>query len=332
VLDAGETGQISVVITNPGAVAISDVTATLSSAMSSLHITSPTVAVGAVPPHGTATATFDISIDEALTAAVASDLRIQIDSPTACAPVTVPISIRLNTDDRANSSATDTFDAGASVWTPAGSANLWTHARKTALDGVWLGSDAGKLSDTSLVSPALTAGGGSLKVTFNHRFSFEYSPDQNSVPTAWDGGVIEYSTDGGTSWQDVSTIASPGYNHTIATGDNPLSGRQAFSGTNPALPGTDSVTLDFGKHLANQTFQLRFRIGSDSNTGGGGWEINDVAFSGITGKPFPTLADNTCGVIPDSGGCCDARGSWSGSSGAAVLVLAVVLRRRRRRA
>jgi hypothetical protein len=54
------------------------------------------------------------------------------------------------------------------------------------------------------------------------------------------------------------------------------------------------VTLDFGTALAGKKVKLRFRMGSDLNTGAEGWFIDDIAFAGITSTPFATIVANTC--------------------------------------
>jgi hypothetical protein len=241
------------------------------------------------------------------------------------------------------------FDAGMTVWTathvpqtPDDTAELWTHARKTALDGMFVGVDAGAPSDASLVSPPIKAGPGDVTLTFSHTFSFEIAPAGANPEQPFDGGVIEISSDAGASWQDVSTLANPGYNKTLvgtpAATMNPLSGRMAFGGKNASNPAPDTVTIDFGTQLAGKTFQIRFRVGSDTNTGAAGWAIDNVAFTGIVGTPFPTLvpdAGSCAGVdhpkIVDNGGCCQAGGMAGGNVAAGFGVLALLLGRRRRR-
>jgi uncharacterized protein (TIGR03382 family) len=111
----------------------------------------------------------------------------------------------------------------------------------------------------------------------------------------------------------------------------------AFGGKNPMNPAPDTVTLDFGTQLVGKTFQIRFRVGSDTNSGGAGWAIDNVAFTGIMGTPFPTLIADTgtcAGVdhpkIVDDGGCCQAGGMAGANAAAALGVLAMLLRRRRK--
>ena len=94
--------------------------------------------------------------------------------------------------------------------------------------------------------------------------------------------------------------------------------------------------------LAGRTFRIRFRIGTDSGTGAAGWDIDDVAFTGIEGLPFPAELpdDGVCDGAPPTGGDDDplkagGGGCCSGSTGGGALlslgVLALVLRRRRAR-
>ncbi|MGH2897310.1 MAG: MYXO-CTERM sorting domain-containing protein, partial [Solirubrobacteraceae bacterium] len=114
--------------------------------------------------------------------------------------------------------------------------------------------------------------------------------------------------------------------------------------------------------LAGKAFRLRFRVGSDVDTGAPGWDIDNVVFSGILGTPFPTLVADPghCramvappagdgngksagdgddpgsddGRATDDGGCRTGAGAGTGvGAGAALWIgLLMVLRRRRRRA
>jgi hypothetical protein len=119
-------------------------------------------------------------------------------------------------------------------------------------------------------------------VTIQHAYDIE---------ATFDGGVIEYSTDGVT-WQDVTTAgAMPGYGPPLLTNTgNPIAGRAAFHGTSPGFPARSQLTLDFGTQLAgNNIVYLRFRIGTDGGVGGAGWDIDDIQISGIVNLPFPVL-------------------------------------------
>ena len=85
----------------------------------------------------------------------------------------------------------------------------------------------------------------------------------------------------------ASTLVTPGYGGTIFVGSgNPLGGRQAFVGRNASYPARDHLTLNFGTAFTGQTVRIRFRIGTDEAAADYGWEIDNIAFQGITNKPF----------------------------------------------
>jgi hypothetical protein len=107
--------------------------------------------------------------------------------------------------------------------------------------------------------------------------------------------VIELSTDDGGTWQDVTAFGvTPGYGAPLEVGgENALEGRPAFTGKSPGYPARSNVTLDFGTQLAGQQVHLRFRIGSDFIVGAAGWNIDNIAVSGITNTPYPALAAET---------------------------------------
>jgi hypothetical protein len=51
--------------------------------------------------------------------------------------------------------------------------------------------------------------------------------------------------------------------------------------------------MDFGTQLAGQQVRLRFRIGTDVFVGAVGWNIDNIAVTGITNTPFPILTAET---------------------------------------
>ncbi|MEO7732354.1 MAG: MYXO-CTERM sorting domain-containing protein, partial [Kofleriaceae bacterium] len=335
VLDAGETSRVEVQFSNPGPVDLTAVQITLSSTNPSVTITAPTVMIGDLKAYAVSSALFYVQLAASVSAPAIADLKATITSADGCGPVEVPMSVRVNTDDAEETSATDDFNAGASAWTPEG--DEWTHARKTALDGFWHGTDAGQPSDSTLTSPTLTAGPGALSLTFTHRFSFE-----GTVEEAFDGGVIEISTDGGKKWLDVSTVADPHYNVVITAGPSRLSELPAYGAESAGYPEVSMVTLDFGDKLAGMSFLLRFRVVSDPAAGAPGWDIDDLVFTGLANTPFPTLIANVKSCDPgggsgsgsdgkDDGGCQTSGRSAGGGTLAALAVLGVVLVRRRRR-
>ena len=337
VLDSGETATLKIQVANQGHAPLTNVEMAVTSTAPGVTIVSPPTTIAQLDQFATTDLEVEVKLEGA-TAPVAGDLALSITSTGGCAPtVTIPVAFRLNVDDRAEASATDSFDTADSVW--AAWTSAWSHIRESALDGAWHGDDLGSVSDTYLTSPLLQASPTEpLVITFHHAYSFEVANNQ-----MFDGGVIEYSVDDGATWEDVATRASPGYTGVIANGSgNALADRMAYTGENAAWPATDTVTLDFGTALADKPFRIRFRISTDAGTSAPGWTVDDVAFSGIVGTPFssqeaddgvctPTDPGDDDPQMGDGGGCCDAGALHTGSCGLALGVLALVLRRRRRR-
>jgi Zn-dependent metalloprotease len=100
---------------------------------------------------------------------------------------------------------------------------------------------------------------------FHHAYDFEY---------AFDGGVVEYSTDGGGTWFDLGPMnLENGYNATLSTSFyNPLGGRDAYAYESHGYL-SSRFTLD---SLAGQDVRFRYRIGTDNSVDDLGWLIDDV--------------------------------------------------------
>jgi hypothetical protein len=129
---------------------------------------------------------------------------------------------------------------------------------------------------------------------FKHTYSFE------NLTTPFDGGVLEYSTDG-LLWTDAGPlITEGGYTGVIdpASG-NPLAGRDAWVQMKPDFPAFGTVTVNL-MSLRGQSVQFRFREGSDLNTGAPGWWVDDIVIrTGGVCTPGP-VTTNTPGTIATS--------------------------------
>jgi hypothetical protein len=300
VLDNGETGTLTVTLQNSGSTVLSATTATLSS--TNPHISFPGGTTINFPPSAQ-TATTTATIPVRLTGASGielADITINYNDPglAVAGPQTAVATFRLNSDQLANSSATDDVESSHTVWTTGtqSTTSVFQRIQIAANDHRWLGPDDPIAGLTWLQSPPLqVAAGGNFSFTFKHRFDFEAAgPAQG-----YDGGQIQISTDGGTTWTDIGASAVPGYNGTIVnySGDNnPLAGKPAYVINNAAFPAQETVTVSLGTAYAGQSVMVRFVIGSDDGGGGGGWEIDDIAFTNITNTPFDTL-------VPNAGAC-----------------------------
>ena len=101
---------------------------------------------------------------------------------------------------------------------------------------------------------------------FAHAYGFE---DPN-----YDGGVVEYSTNAGSTWTDAGSLFDVnGYTGTIASGfANPLVGRSAFVADSH---GYISSRLNLSS-LSGQSVRFRWRMGLDSGGYDWGWWLDDV--------------------------------------------------------
>ena len=112
---------------------------------------------------------------------------------------------------------------------------------------------------------------GDCRMQFNHAYGFENS----GTTRYWDGGVLEYSTDGGANWTDAGTLITAGatYGGKIFGGStNPLKGRDAFVHDSY---GYTASQLDLTS-LAGSSVRFRFRMGTDGAVDEFGWFIDDV--------------------------------------------------------
>ncbi len=132
------------------------------------------------------------------------------------------------------------------------------------------GYDLEDISDSAIaMTKSISVPPGGL-LHFRHAYGFE-----STEGASYDGGVVEYSTNGGASWHDASgmIVAGEDYSDVLATiSDNPLGGRPAFAGDSA---GYGSTRLDLTP-LVNQSVRFRFRIGTDESVGDYGWFIDDV--------------------------------------------------------
>lgn len=303
-LDAGEAGTLRVVVQSGSLVGAPGTTLTV--VASDPAVTFPegaTVTLAELPPFAEIEVPIRVELAEGGAGDAPVTLAVTLANPVACEPeVTLVRPLRVDVDDVPTASAVDGFESLIDVWTPEGdlASDIWKRDFSSGAGSVvWHGVDYGAISDSALVSPPLVVSSDQpLVLSFSHRHSFEASTDAGGDFVFWDGGVVEVREDDG-PWQDVSTFGAPSYGGTIGNqADNPLSDREGFVAQNPAWPAMEPVTIDLGTALAGKTVQLRFRIGTDQAASEYGWEIDDVALTGLANAPFPA-------VTPDAGACDD---------------------------
>jgi hypothetical protein len=129
--------------------------------------------------------------------------------------------------------------------------------------------------DTTIVSDQILTNTGSYTINGTTLLSFQHLHNAEST---WDGGVVEISTNNGTTWSDLGNyFTSNGYTTLLnTTGGNPLAGRLAFSGNSTTFK---SSVINLTSFVGN-TIKLRFRFGSDNSTGTTtGWFIDNIVLN-----------------------------------------------------
>ncbi len=121
---------------------------------------------------------------------------------------------------------------------------------------------------------------------FAHAYGFE----SDGVSKYYDGGVLEYSINNGTTWIDAKTLYSAGqdYKGTLETGNgNPLGGRSAFAGDSHGYVDSRYNLAS----LAGKTVRFRWRAGTDrSNSPVLGWYMDDIRiYTCVGGSGAPSL-------------------------------------------
>ena len=103
-----------------------------------------------------------------------------------------------------------------------------------------------------------------------------------------------HTTDGAKRYTNVA-FGTTAYNgKTNAFTDTPIGrNRPAFVNRIAGWPNFANVTLNLGAAYANQDVMIRFRIGADEEVGAPGWDIDNVAVTGITNTPFTALVPET---------------------------------------
>jgi hypothetical protein len=147
-------------------------------------------------------------------------------------------------------------------------ANTWTvsNVQSQSAPNALFTNNAATASDQKLeTTNAIALGNGTSSLSFYHSFNTQSKTD---------GGLVEISTNNGTTWLDLTNRITNGYYNSLlgTTGANPLANRNAWSGNSGGFI-KSSINLS---SYASQSVKLRFRFGSNSTVGGNGWFVDDV--------------------------------------------------------
>jgi hypothetical protein len=138
--------------------------------------------------------------------------------------------------------------------------------------------------------------GAGVRLTFRHNFNLEASNVDSSL--GYDGGVLEISSDGGNTFQDILAAGGffvmGGYNRTISTDrGSPIAGRQAWSGNSGGF-----ITTVVDVPAIQTPGRLRWRMASDSTGSGEGWRVDTITLTWCHGAGTPCPPTPTPRITP----------------------------------
>lgn len=295
VADPGDVLRLQVDLFNGRATPVTGVTATLQSSHPKVTILDGYAAwpdIGQLAADASIFSHFGIDLDGSTVCGTAPLLDLTVTSAEGSwqSSFPLPTGTAGQTFHDDGDSGTNGFTcapglcAGGAQWTVSPS---WAHDCETSVcpDNAWFISDVLTNTNAALRSPALLRGNlaAGSKLMFRHFMETEIS---------FDGGVLEYSTNGGTLWSDVydparllgdplrDLIVEGFYDSTIdGTGTSAIPSRPVWSGISG---GWRDVVIDLGPFaLGAGTLQFRWRFVTDA--GGsvpGGWYVDDVRIVG----------------------------------------------------
>jgi hypothetical protein len=172
-------------------------------------------------------------------------------------------------------SITEGFESGTLGMFASSGSPGWSTVTGNAHSGAYAAyaPDVGYVSDQQLtLNNPITIPLNTSQATISFWQSYDFDAQG---PTAWDGGVLETSVNGG-PWNDAPII-SGGYTGVLVSCPslNPLASRQAWVGSSE---GWVQVSVDLTPYRG-MSVRFRFREGTSDTVGGEGWWIDDVAVS-----------------------------------------------------
>lgn len=292
VLDVGEVGRVVVVVRNLTDRAFADAAVAVKYP-EGMQMAWDQVHLEKVYPFGVAVAEFEVELVKVVGQQVELHAVVFVPERDGVEPAKVERSFVVNVDEAVGVSNVDDVEYENSAWRPRfddrfGAGSGWSRGVDEEGNHVWfvVGTAAG--AHASLESPVLRpAHGEDFVLAFDHRYEFGAEGDEGAA-----GGVIEMSSDGGLSWQDVSQYAEVPYDGDMDEHASALEGRLGFVARNASLPGRDRVELNFGHEFQGEALQLRFRYAAAPGKRAAGWELDDFEVRGTYNAPFDAVVEH----------------------------------------
>ncbi len=176
----------------------------------------------------------------------------------------------------------DNLESGTGNWTfaAASGTNRWQLDAPASIGSFAHSGLHALYANDATVTPSDSSAAMTANVTLQAN-SYLHFAQAYSLETNGDGGVLEYSTNSGSSWADANSlldnsVTNNGYDGTIpSSSDNPLKNRSTFTGVSHGYISSRYNLASL--NTSNVRFRLRF--GTDTGGSGGenhGWWVDDV--------------------------------------------------------
>jgi hypothetical protein len=176
----------------------------------------------------------------------------------------------------------ESFDGSVTGWTSQATtgSNSWslvTTQSQSPSTSYFISGPSSK-STTNLTSPVIPIPAGATNL------QLKFWQNRNLQPNR-DGGRLEFSVDGGSSWFDVeasgsgAAFASNGYNSTINSNTSEFNDLRAWSGNSGGFVETVINLTDTAKY-AGKNFRARWRLATNNNMASAGWYVDSIVLLG----------------------------------------------------
>ncbi len=261
--EPGETVQLTIDLTNNGAATSTGISAVLSTATPNVTVSQntsayPSINAGGSAPNATA---YQVVLSPSLVCGTI--LQFQLAVTTAQGPYALSFSLQASIPQPLVSTYSDNFESGVNGWTTGGTSNQWaqTTSQSQSPTHSWTDSPAGSYPNNMnswLQSPVidLSAKTG-VTVSSWARYALE---------AGYDYAYLEYSLNGGTTWNPTWLARWNGVNNT-------------WTQSSQAAPALDNQA----------NVRLRYRVTSDGGVVDDGLYVDnfDVSYRPIVCQPVP---------------------------------------------
>lgn len=290
ILDAGEAMTLPVTITNASGVPLAGLMASAFSPTTGVSVSNM---LESLPPLGAGVSTtvnFEVLAETNVQCQTAASLEIAVNGANVTGSATYALTVEADNQLGAGDYTEDAESPATLLSIENGFGNnTWQRVNTSANSGAfsWFSADLGEYSDSSLVTPSLNITGAGASLNFALRYITEGDPSQ-----FWDGAVLEVSVEGG-PWQDLGGQSSVAYDGPLFE-NNTAPGRLAWSGNQPNWRNA-SVSLNA---FNGQSIRLRFRMISDTGTGGDGFYVDDLSVSNAEWVAGQNCDAQACSALP----------------------------------